>query len=204
MVPPRGFRIAGSAVALFLALCTTAMASSSPSLSVAERVRRSDRVVRAVVEGQRTVSDPRDARRVFTLSRVRVREHLKGHGVGFVEVVQLGGRHEGWTSEVPGDAQLEASAELVLFLRCGVRLPFALEAAGSVPRCALVGLGDGALQVRGIERGEPYVRVRDTAGRLETLSLQTVRQRIRAAATASGGSGPLSSPAPQSGNEVSK
>lgn len=168
----------GGASASFLALCTTALASSSPGMSVSERVRRADRIVRVTVEARRVLPDARDPRRVETITRVRVREHLKGGAVAFIDVAQLGGQRDGWASQVVGDAQLSEGADVVLFLDCDVRALVPSDRATGVPRCALVGLAEGALRVEKVGRQE-QVQVMGAGGNREALTMDALRRRIR-------------------------
>lgn len=137
-------------VAVLILLSGSALATTLRPLSLAELAAGADTVVRGRV-GEAEVTRSERSGRILTRTRVEVLETLKGRADATLTVEQLGGRLEGQTLRVPGDAQLERSEEVVLFLRC----------AGK-PRCHLYGLGLGKYTVR--RSGEQVEAVRDATG----------------------------------------
>ena len=139
-------------------------ASSIIERTVGERAREADRVVLAEVLESRTVVPGEDPRRMYTLTTVRVGEHLKGQGPERLEIVQLGGRSGPWEAHVAGDAVFRPGELALLLLRC----------RGEGARCNLMALGEGKLTVIGDD-----VLVRSLArGSYTRRTLASVREEI--------------------------
>lgn len=101
-------------------------------------------MVRVEVQGSQTKVPDGDARRMMTLTTVRVLDQYKGTGAATVEVFQIGGKSGLWEAHVPEDARFDAGEIAVLFLRC--------RDAANPDRCTLVGLKTGKLsQVGGTD-----------------------------------------------------
>jgi hypothetical protein len=123
-----------SAFAIACALALTpprADATVMVKLSPEELVSQSDFVVRVVVGPQSTRWNE-DQTRILTLTRLTVREYLKGNGAPELTLRQFGGTLEGMTLTVPGDGHLRPGEEAVLFLRRGVGVVYLTAMAQSV------------------------------------------------------------------------
>lgn len=144
-------------------------ASSRPRLSLAELTRRSDRVVLAEVGGTEVF----DRARLLLVTHLQVREELKGRGPSRVELLHLGQGPDGRTARVPGDAAYERGERAIMFLRCPDR--------ANPDTCALFGLWQGKLNLVQRADGAQAVEWSSAPGRHETLTLEDVKRRVRAA-----------------------
>ena len=118
-------------------VCALAMAPRAARATVMvklaqeELVTQSDLVVR-VVAGPQTTRWNEDDKRILTLTRLSVREYLKGTGPSELTLRQFGGTLQGMTLRVPGDAHLRPGEEAVVFLRRGVGVVYLTAMAQSV------------------------------------------------------------------------
>lgn len=92
----------------------TVMVKLSPEAHVAQ----SD-VIARVVAGPSAARWNEDNSRPLTLTRLLVREYLKGAGPTELTLRQFGGTLDGMTMVVPGDGRLVEGREYLLFLRRG-------------------------------------------------------------------------------------
>ncbi len=100
-------------------------------LAQEQHLAQSELVVRVVV-GPAATRWNEDETRILTLTRLEVREYLKGDGPTQLTLRQFGGTLEGMTLTVPGDGHLRAGEEAVLFLRRGAGVVYLTAMAQSV------------------------------------------------------------------------
>ncbi|MEM9191317.1 MAG: hypothetical protein AAGF12_19245 [Myxococcota bacterium] len=124
-----------------LAFVPQARATTVAALDLVELVRRSDKVVSAVVVGMETRYDAR--RRIVTDVTVEVAESMKGGAQPGERIVVrcLGGEVGDVGMRVPGEPRFEVGDETMLFLRM----------QGGVHRA--VGMSQGVLPIRLDDRG---------------------------------------------------
>lgn len=106
------------AVMAALALCVSAPVHATTMLLLTreELLLRSDIVVRARV-GKAISSPLSDGLAMVTRTELIVTQPLKGKAEGALWVSQFGGKAEGKTQKVAGDATLHAGEDVVVFLR---------------------------------------------------------------------------------------
>lgn len=123
---------------MLLALPVPVLASTMIPHTLAQRAGISTRVVVAKVQSQVTTMEGNEPRSLRTLTSIEVQQDVRGSGPAKLTVVQLGGRKDGWSAEVPGDARFQPGETAVLFLNCR-----------AADRCTLVSLAEGRLAVMG-------------------------------------------------------
>jgi hypothetical protein len=99
-------------------LSALADATTALFLSREELTRISDLVVRVKVE-KATYGESEDKRALVTRTALKVTQFLKGTGNAHLVVQQLGGKYNGKTQKVLGDAQLVPGEDAVIFLKRG-------------------------------------------------------------------------------------
>lgn len=118
-------------------VCSLALSPAAADATVMVRLSRetqvaqSDLVVR-VTALSATTRWNEDGTRPLTLTRLAVREYLKGSGPTELTLRQFGGTVDGETMSVPGDGHLRAGAEYVVFLRQGIGVVYLTAMAQSV------------------------------------------------------------------------
>lgn len=106
---------------ILIALCfwsTTIHATTIRSLTIEQRVAKSDRIAIAMVESVNYLKSP-SQQRIYTVTKLRVLEPLKGpikEGLSLT-VRQIGGTIGEWTQHVAGDATFVPGQEVLVFLR---------------------------------------------------------------------------------------
>lgn len=123
-----------SALVVACALMAAPMAARATvmvKLAQEELITQSDLVVR-VVAGAQTTRWNEDETRILTLTRLSVREYLKGTGPTELTLRQFGGTLQGMTLRVPGDGHLRPGEEAVVFLRRGVGVVYLTAMAQAV------------------------------------------------------------------------
>lgn len=99
-----------------LAFASLAQATILADWELDELVRRSDRVVIGTVIAQRTVdAAPGSITNLLTESTVRVEETLRGPHARELIITQLGGKKNGRSTWIEGDARLIEGRTMVLF-----------------------------------------------------------------------------------------
>ncbi len=124
-------------MAAFALMCSLSLAPSRADatvmvrLSLDAQVAQSDLVV-LVTAGASTTRWNEDATRPITLTRLVVREYLRGSGPQDLTLRQFGGTLDGETTMVPGDGHLRPGADFVLLLRRGNGVVYLTAMAQSV------------------------------------------------------------------------
>jgi hypothetical protein len=122
--------IVAGALSLFV-LAAVAHATVVVPLTREQLVAQSDLVVRATVESHTTAWN-QEHTHIVTLTRIAVREYIKGSGPGDLVLRQFGGTVGGLTEHVPGDGRLAQGQDVVLFLRRGDGVVYLTALAQSV------------------------------------------------------------------------
>lgn len=173
-----------------LLLAGAAQATIVKSLSLEQMTTAADVIVVGEVLA-RTSAWNDEKTRIYTVTRVRVAEALKGSpGGGEIEVRQIGGTVDGLTQSIVGNAKLKEGEEVVLFLDQDERLPyhyvvgmaqgkFSIDRSGKSPRVvrSLAGLALAKVTDKQIETLEEAPKT--TAALAPTLD--AFKTRIRAA-----------------------
>lgn len=166
--------------ALVLGLAGLAAATSVVPLRLEEMAHASERVVHARAEASWAQWNP-ERTLIYTYTRFRVLETLKGKPAGSVVVRRMGGRADGYVQRISGVRGWTEGEEVVLFLR----------RKGGV--FTVTGLLQGDFRVRRegdrtlVSNGVPGVRSleRDSgrvgAYRGERMSLEELKARVREA-----------------------
>jgi len=105
-------------VAAVSGVSAMADATTALFLSREDLVRISDIVVRVKV-GKAVSGESDDKTKIVTRTDIEVTQFLKGSGTSHLVVEQFGGKYNGKTARVLGDAQLAPGEDAIVFLKRG-------------------------------------------------------------------------------------
>lgn len=114
------FKAVASALVVAAVSGISAMADATTALFLSREdlVRISDIVVRVKV-GKAVTGQSDDKASIITRTDLEVTQFLKGTSNKFITVQQIGGRYNGKTQRVLGDAQLALGEDAIVFLKRG-------------------------------------------------------------------------------------
>ncbi len=149
-----------------LLLAGTAQATIVKSLNLEQMTKAADVIVVGEVLA-RTSAWNEEKTRIYTVTRIRVAEALKGSSGGDeIEVRQIGGTVDGLTQSIVGNAKLKEGEEVVLFLDQDERLPYHYVVGMAQGKFSIDRSGKNPLVVRSLA-GLALAKVKDK--KIETL-----------------------------------
>ncbi len=129
----------------------SAHATVVKSLSLKQMTKAADVIVVGEVV-ERVSSWNEEKTRIYTVTRIRIGETLKGSaGAAELQVRQIGGTLDGLTQQIVGNAKLKQGEEVLLFLDQDESLPFHYVVGMAQGKFTIDRTGDAARVVRSME-----------------------------------------------------